>query len=196
MRMTANVKYELSRMKIQKNKILYLLSFLVLIIIDQLSKYIVRSSGGFYICNTNLAIGIKPINFLIFLFILIFILFLFKIGNHKSQITNHKQILSHRLIRLWRKNLNNQNSNLWFGNFNFENYNLFRIWNLEFGALILIFSGGISNIIDRLQFGCVIDFIDLKFWPIFNLADIYITIGVIILITQHITCSMKQKSIS
>lgn len=48
--------------------------------------------------------------------------------------------------------------------------------------LVLIFSGAISNMIDRLRLGCVVDHIDLKFWPIFNLADVYITIGIILLI--------------
>ena len=46
--------------------------------------------------------------------------------------------------------------------------------------LILILSGAISNIIDRLRLGCVVDFIDLKIWPVFNLADVYIAIGVIL----------------
>lgn len=42
---------------------------------------------------------------------------------------------------------------------------------------VLILSGGISNLIDRLRFGYVVDFIDIKFWPVFNLADLFITIG-------------------
>jgi signal peptidase II len=45
-------------------------------------------------------------------------------------------------------------------------------------ALVLILSGAFSNLFDRLSRGCVIDFIDLKFWPVFNTADIYISIGV------------------
>lgn len=55
--------------------------------------------------------------------------------------------------------------------------------NLAYGPFfaILILAGALSNILDRAQFGCVTDFIDIKFWPIFNLADIYITIGVILL---------------
>ena len=50
--------------------------------------------------------------------------------------------------------------------------------------------GGISNIIDRIFFGCVIDFIDLKFWPVFNLADVFVTTGAIIILIQTI----KQNS--
>ena len=53
-------------------------------------------------------------------------------------------------------------------------------------ALVFILSGAISNMIDRVSRGCVIDFIDLKIWPVFNLADIYITIGVIILLANLI----------
>jgi signal peptidase II len=48
--------------------------------------------------------------------------------------------------------------------------------------LIAIFSGAISNIIDRFRLGCVIDYIDIKIWPVFNLADVYITIGVILIL--------------
>ncbi len=45
--------------------------------------------------------------------------------------------------------------------------------------LALILSGAVSNLIDRIRLGCVVDYIDLKFWPIFNLADAYITVGII-----------------
>jgi len=50
--------------------------------------------------------------------------------------------------------------------------------------LILIFSGALSNLIDRLHYGCIVDFIDLKFWPVFNLADAFITIGGIMIIIK------------
>jgi len=58
--------------------------------------------------------------------------------------------------------------------------------NFKFQNLpaILVLAGAISNIIDRLYFGCVIDFINLKIWPVFNLADVFIIIGAIILILQ------------
>jgi len=53
-------------------------------------------------------------------------------------------------------------------------------------ALVLILAGGISNFVDRIYFGCVIDFIDLKFWPIFNPADIFISIGGLIWIANKL----------
>jgi signal peptidase II len=48
-------------------------------------------------------------------------------------------------------------------------------------AFSLIFAGGFSNLLDRLWQGCVVDFIDLGFWPAFNVADAVISSGVVIL---------------
>lgn len=50
-------------------------------------------------------------------------------------------------------------------------------------SLILIISGGLGNFIDRIRIGYVIDMIDLDFmnFAIFNLADSFLTIGVILL---------------
>jgi len=45
-----------------------------------------------------------------------------------------------------------------------------------------ILGGTIGNLIDRVIYGFVIDFIDFKIWPIFNVADSFVTIGVIGLI--------------
>ena len=49
-------------------------------------------------------------------------------------------------------------------------------------ALSLILGGAVGNIIDRIRFGAVIDFVDIHFfdfhWPAFNVADSAITIGV------------------
>ena len=53
-------------------------------------------------------------------------------------------------------------------------------------ACLFIISGGISNFFDRLWYGTVIDFIQLHafgwYFPVFNVADISITIGAILLI--------------
>lgn len=45
-------------------------------------------------------------------------------------------------------------------------------------ALAFLFAGGFSNFIDRAFFGCVRDFINLKYFPVFNFADVSITFGV------------------
>ena len=48
-------------------------------------------------------------------------------------------------------------------------------------SLALISSGTIGNLIDRIYFGYVIDFLDLRIWPVFNIADSSITVGAILL---------------
>lgn len=42
----------------------------------------------------------------------------------------------------------------------------------------LILGGALSNLIDRIRFGFITDFIKIGSWPIFNLADVSITLGV------------------
>ena len=49
-------------------------------------------------------------------------------------------------------------------------------------ALGLVIGGSVSNLVDRVRLGHVTDFLDLKFWPAFNLADSFITVGVAILL--------------
>ena len=49
-------------------------------------------------------------------------------------------------------------------------------------SLILIMAGAFGNLIDRINLGYVIDFIDLRIWPVFNIADSAITLGTTLLI--------------
>jgi len=49
-------------------------------------------------------------------------------------------------------------------------------------ALALVLGGAAGNVIDRLRLGYVVDFIDVRVWPVFNLADSAITIGVGLLV--------------
>ncbi|MBI4845948.1 MAG: signal peptidase II [Candidatus Omnitrophica bacterium] len=53
------------------------------------------------------------------------------------------------------------------------------IWQ---NALILVLSGASGNLIDRIRLGYVIDFLDLRIWPVFNFADMMITCGVFLLL--------------
>jgi signal peptidase II len=48
--------------------------------------------------------------------------------------------------------------------------------------LALLLAGAAGNLIDRLLFGSVTDFIRLPHWPAFNLADIFIVSGVVLLL--------------
>lgn len=49
-------------------------------------------------------------------------------------------------------------------------------------AFAFILGGTAGNLIDRLWFGTVTDFIDVRIWPIFNIADSAITVAAILLI--------------
>ena len=62
---------------------------------------------------------------------------------------------------------------------------IFKYRKLNNLALGLLLGGTIGNLIDRLVYGYVIDFIDLGFWPSFNLADSFSTIGVFLLLYKH-----------
>ena len=55
-------------------------------------------------------------------------------------------------------------------------------------ALSLVLGGAIGNLIDRLAYGYVIDFLDVYYgnwhWPAFNIADSAITLGVILMLAE------------
>ncbi len=67
---------------------------------------------------------------------------------------------------------------------------------LEKLAYFIIIIGALANIIDRFINSYVVDFISLHYgdfyWPAFNLADIYITIGIIMLIISFFIKSEEQ----
>jgi signal peptidase II len=49
-------------------------------------------------------------------------------------------------------------------------------------ALGLLIGGSLSNLVDRARLGHVTDFLDLSYWPAFNLADMCIVVGVVLLV--------------
>jgi len=53
-------------------------------------------------------------------------------------------------------------------------------------SLTMIFAGAVGNLIDRIRFGAVVDFLDFYIktahWPAFNVADSAITIGAVLMI--------------
>lgn len=55
-------------------------------------------------------------------------------------------------------------------------------------ALALVLGGAVGNLIDRLAYGYVIDFLDVYYqswhWPAFNIADSAITLGVILMLLE------------
>lgn len=59
-------------------------------------------------------------------------------------------------------------------------------------ALGLLLGGAVGNIIDRFLLGNVTDFIDFRVWPVFNLADSSIVIGVVLLGFIFINSNRKE----
>lgn len=44
-------------------------------------------------------------------------------------------------------------------------------------ALAVILAGAVGNYADRVLRGYVVDFLHVTHWPVFNVADVYITVG-------------------
>lgn len=121
--------------------------FVFMVVLDQISKYLIRHYGGFYLCNPGIAWGMK-------LPVLLFWFFWFLIAIY--------------IIYLIYKEFLKKTLNIFF-----------------LCALFLILAGTIGNLIDRVIFGCIIDFINLKIWPVFNLADTFIVLGAIIILFKY-----------
>ena len=60
-------------------------------------------------------------------------------------------------------------------------------------ALGLVIGGSLSNLIDRVRLGHVTDFLDLRFWPAFNLADSFIVVGVGILLLALVAADRRPR---
>ena len=123
------------------------LSVLV-IILDQVLKYKIRLSGGFYVCNSDISFNLH----VSFLFIWLVFTFL--------------ALFSLLIYLLFKKNS--------------------KIGRVAAIGLSLILAGASSNILDRIFFGCVFDYINLfkSFFPIFNLADLAIFMGSFLIIVH------------
>jgi signal peptidase II len=67
------------------------------------------------------------------------------------------------------------------------------------GSLTLIFGGAVGNLIDRIRFGAVVDFLDVylgaSHWPAFNVADSAITVGAFLMIWEMLR-NRKSKQTS
>ncbi len=59
-------------------------------------------------------------------------------------------------------------------------------------GLALLAGGALGNLTDRLRMGYVVDFIDFRIWPVFNLADTAIVVGVIIVCWGLLNSSVKD----
>ena len=65
-------------------------------------------------------------------------------------------------------------------------------------ALMLVLGGAAGNVIDRVRFGYVVDFIDVYYrswhWPTFNIADSAITIGAILLVMDALGITFRRRT--
>ena len=60
-------------------------------------------------------------------------------------------------------------------------------------ALGFVIGGSLSNLLDRIRLGYVTDFLDLRYWPAFNLADSFIVLGVGILLTALLFAGREPR---
>jgi signal peptidase II len=63
---------------------------------------------------------------------------------------------------------------------------------LRYG-LSLVVGGALGNLVDRLRYGHVVDFLDFRVWPVFNLADMAIVIGACLLTLELIKEGKKKE---
>ena len=60
-------------------------------------------------------------------------------------------------------------------------------------SLSLIIGGAVGNYIDRIRLGYVVDFLDFKVWPVFNVADSFVVIGTCLFAWYLFFISEKEK---
>jgi signal peptidase II len=136
----------------KKQLVFYCVLFIFVILIDQSTKLFVLSSKLFPVYFNNAIAFSLPVPWYLPWIVIIFLTAYYLLNQQK------KQILFSQIEYIF--------THKYLGI-----------------ALPLIAGGGISNIIDRIfHNGAVVDFIDLRYWPVFNLADSAIVIGVILII--------------
>lgn len=127
---------------VKKKSYLFFVIALTIIILDQLSKFLVRYFNVPYIKNPGSLWGLFPNGTMLLIWLSLIIIGVFFFNYDKIQKSS-------------------------------------KICRIGSG---LVVGGAIGNLIDRIVFRAVIDFIDFKVWPSFNIADSAITVGVILLI--------------
>ena len=63
---------------------------------------------------------------------------------------------------------------------------------IQYGAALFL-GGAVGNLIDRIQTGLVVDFFDFRVWPIFNVADIAICVGVGLIVWSVMREESRKK---
>lgn len=153
----------------KKKSLIVLISLLMLIVFDQIIKYLIVKNFSIgeekilidnffkfiYIRNTGAAFGILSGNIVFLIGISLLLIFY--------------------IVKEMKKNIDN---------------------NLSLLSFSLILGGAVGNLIDRIFRGYVVDYIDITRlfdYPIFNFADICIVVGVILVITVIIVNTVKDQ---
>ena len=53
-------------------------------------------------------------------------------------------------------------------------------------GLVMVIAGAVGNLADRLRLGYVVDYIDLRWWPVFNLADVWLVVGCCLIVISQL----------
>ena len=142
-------------------------SMLLVVIVDQISKWLVISNMEFgnsiplikgiisltYVQNQGAAFGLFAGNTWIFIVSAVLAVLVISVYNYRNPLPNNIQII-----------------------------------------LGLITGGAIGNLIDRFRYQYVIDFFDLGWWPVFNVADMAIVCGGILLIIYTFKSEEQDKA--
>ena len=77
---------------------------------------------------------------------------------------------------------------------------VFYLWRHKTAGSTLLFAFGLitggaaGNLFDRIKYGHVIDFLDFRIWPVFNIADSAITIGAVLLVWLVLTKNQQLRA--
>ncbi len=63
-------------------------------------------------------------------------------------------------------------------------------------AVAVFVGGAIGNLWDRIRWGYVVDFVDLGFWPVFNVADVAIVVGAVVVAWEVIQYERRRQNSS
>lgn len=63
----------------------------------------------------------------------------------------------------------------------------------ERAAMLLILGGALGNYLDRLARGYVVDFIHVRYWPVFNAADIWLSAGLVLMLWSSLRASRPPQ---
>lgn len=77
---------------------------------------------------------------------------------------------------------------LWFARAEWKNAH-----RLAAVAALLMGVGALSNLMDRIRYGYVVDWISVQYWSVFNLADVWITLGALLIVLQYWKHDYRKK---